>query len=129
MTWTKYVIQQDMEFKTDLFFFPVENQICHRHHNAQRIMLEILCRVRNYFCVLLALCTSIVVLSHFKTGKIPFWQMDKSSKCQLSVCQNHVQKPCIEGQKNENVLKFIYSATKNKTVLLWLRFVAFRITS
>ena len=39
--------------------------------------------------------------------------MDKSSKCQLSVCQNHVQKACLEGQENENVPKTEKGTDKN----------------
>lgn len=57
-----------MEFKTDLFF-PIENQICHRHRNTQRIMLEMLCRVKNYVCVLLALMFKYSCLITFENGQ------------------------------------------------------------
>lgn len=61
------------------------------------------------------LCSSTVVLSHFKMGKILLWQMDKRNKCQLAVWQNLTQKAWVEGQENKNVLKFICCAIKKKT--------------
>lgn len=53
----KNVIQQGMEFKIYLFFC-IENQICHRLNNAQRIVLGMLRRIKKQVYVLLALmCT------------------------------------------------------------------------
>lgn len=67
------------------------------------------------------LCSTMVVLSHFKTGKLPPWQMDRSSRCQNSAWLDQLQKVWVEGQEEKTALKCTHVVLENETFLFPLR--------